>query len=202
MGEIKFMGTFGETYEGLFTKELQKEKPDLKGLLNGIIDDLFTKVKRRPIEETIEAVRDVTDAYVEEVGERPGITELDRMATLILNEQITDPHPDKMTREEYPIESGTQRARREYGRHQAKEINGRREVSLSWADEVGADGRDYRPQTRDNNRKMRDVLGGQPFTDKSVLKANRERKKRRRDAVKASPVRTIRPPSFPPRKVD
>lgn len=180
----------GEEYKGLFSSELQKEEPDLKGLLSEIIDDLFSKVKRRPIEETIEDVREVTDAYIAEVGEKPGVAELDRMATLILNEQITDPHPDKMTRDEYPIMSDSQREER------LKD-----EVSLVWADEVGADGRDYRPQTRDNNRKMRDVLGGH-LPNKAVIKANRERRKRRRDAVRASPVRTIHPPSFPPRKVD
>lgn len=185
-------------FTGLFTKELQKEKPDLKGLLNGIIDDLFSKVKRRPIEETIEDVRKVTDAYVEEVGERPGVTELDRMATLILNEEITDPSRMKMRDNEYPIMSDTQEARRKEGRHQRKGDSPSGEIPLSWSEEVGADGRDYRPQTRDNNRKMRDVLGVPP----PITKANRERKKRRRAAVKASPVRTILPPSFPPRKVD
>lgn len=129
-------------YDGVFSS-----CSDYKSKLHEIIDDLYYEVKSHPISYTIEKVRKVTDAYVEEVGVRPDVISLDRMATLILNEEITDTFPDKMSRDEFPIMSDTQREER------LKD-----EVSSVWADEIGSDGVDYRPRTRDNNRKMRSAL--------------------------------------------
>lgn len=52
------------------------------------------------------------DAYIDENGVRPPAHRLDELADYILYDELTDTHPDKMTREEYPIMSEWQRARR------------------------------------------------------------------------------------------
>ena len=101
---------------------------DYKSKLHEIIDDLYSEVKSYPISHTIEKVQKVTDAYVEEVGERPDVVSLDRMATLILNEEITDPNVYKISHNEHPIMSERQFQRRDES-----------EVSSVWADEVGSD---------------------------------------------------------------
>lgn len=52
------------------------------------------------------------DEYVSVHGLRPPAYQLDLLADYILREELTDSHPDKMSREEYPIMSEWQRTRR------------------------------------------------------------------------------------------
>ena len=163
-------------FKGLFTRGNYKTK------LHEVINALYAKVKTRPMQETIDDVRLLTDAYIEETGERPEVIALERMATLILNEEITDKNEHKMSHNEYPIMSDTQ-----------QDYRYDREVSLTWAEEVGSDGIDYRPQTRDNNRKMRAVLNGN-LRDKDARARNKERRKRYREFTKVQPVITYRLP--------
>lgn len=89
-------------FTGLFTRGNYKTK------LHDVINDLYAKVKTRPIQETIEDVRLLTDTYVEETGERPDTLTLDRMASLILRYDLTDPTPWKTRNTEYPTESDRQ----------------------------------------------------------------------------------------------
>lgn len=115
---------------------------------NARIDELWTatKVGNLPREQRFKAIEALTDEYVKATGKRPEPTQLDRLATLCLYEEVTDPHPDKMTRDEYPIMSDSQREERE-----------KDEVSLTWAESVGTDGRDYAKQTREYRRKLRNL---------------------------------------------
>ena len=62
----------------------------------------------------------------------------------LLRDELADTHPDKMTREEYPLLSDSQRDERE-----------KDEVSFVWSRDVGVDGRDYKMPTRENLRKLR-----------------------------------------------
>lgn len=50
-------------------------------------------------------IKSLTDAYVGTVGERPEPKQLERLADLLLYKELHDAHPDKMSREEYPIMS-------------------------------------------------------------------------------------------------
>lgn len=91
----------------------------------------------------------LTERYFEEHSEMPDTTVLDRLGTLILQDELADKHPDKMTRTEYPLLSDRQR-----------DTRGRDERSFSAAQDVATDGVDYRVKTRDSNRRMREVFGG------------------------------------------
>src|SRR5690625_1714088 len=68
-------------------------------------DDKPTPNKR------IEAADELIEAYIGKHGERPPKSILSRLATYILLDTLTDSHPDKMSREEYPIMSYGQTGR-------------------------------------------------------------------------------------------
>ncbi|MFB5690206.1 hypothetical protein [Bacillus cereus] len=82
-------------------------------------------------------IKSLTDAYVGTVGERPEPKQLERLADLMLYEELSNTHPDKMAREEYPIMSDHQLSRRHSG-----------EVSMKVAEEYGSDKRCYKPPVR------------------------------------------------------
>ena len=115
---------------------------------NESIDELWmqTKAGKLPRAERFEAIEALTDEYITARGKRPEPAALDRLATLCLYEEITDPHPDKMTRDEMPILSGSQEDERK-----------KDEVSQVWAESVGTDGRDYAKPTREYRSKLRNL---------------------------------------------
>lgn len=82
-------------------------------------------------------IKSLTDTYVGTVGERPEPKQLERLADLLLYEELSNTHPDKMAREEYPIMSDHQLSRRHSG-----------EVSMKVAEEYGVDRRNYKPPVR------------------------------------------------------
>lgn len=81
---------------------------------NAKINDLWAKTKagKLPREQRFAAIERLIDDYIAANGKRPDSRQLDRLATLCLYEEMTDSHPDKMTREETPVMSGTQYKRR------------------------------------------------------------------------------------------
>lgn len=109
---------------------------------------LFYLAKRSKTtpEQRIDRVKVMTDSYVEHTGLRPDHPQLDRLATLILRDELTDKDRMKSRNNEYPILSDDQLERRQS-----------EEVSLVLAMEVGSDGRDYRPQTRQNLRILKNL---------------------------------------------
>lgn len=84
------------------------------------------------------------EAHYAQLGRMPDSNVLERLASLILFDELTDTHPDKMSREEYPILSDSQREERLGD-----------EVSEKWAQDMASDGRDYKLPTRENLRKLR-----------------------------------------------
>ena len=115
------------------------------------INDLFTAAKTLDTsrEARLQAADDLVEAYVAHSGKRPQGNALERLATLILRDELTDTDRMKVRNNEYPILSDDQMRRREEG-----------EVSAILAEDVATDGRDYRPRTRDGNRKQREMTRG------------------------------------------
>jgi hypothetical protein len=110
-------------------------------------------------------------------GERPVTPSpdtalLERLADAILYEELTDTHPDKMTREEYPIMSMTQESRRRD-----------REYSLSLADNYDLDGVNRaKPERRHRTAKEH------RFVDKVARDKNRKRSAQYKRDTSAGPV--------------
>src|SRR5690625_4792438 len=67
-----------------------------------------TAVKRRT-----EQANALIEEFIDKHGKRPPASVCSRLATYILLDTLTDSHPDKMSREEYPIMTETQRKRRD-----------------------------------------------------------------------------------------
>ena len=64
-----------------------------------------------PPNKRIESANAIVEHYVEINGQRPPKGVLSRLATYILLDVLSDPHPDKMSRDEYPIMSYGQTGR-------------------------------------------------------------------------------------------
>lgn|SRR5690554_5790836 len=118
--------------------------------VHNAINDQFTQYKRNKTSraDRMAFVTAVTEQYFAEHDRMPPHTLLDRMATLILQDELADKHPDKMTREEYPLLSDSQADERY-----------KVERSIKAAQDVATDGLDYRVKTRDSNRRLREVFG-------------------------------------------
>ena len=118
--------------------------------MHGLISEEFTKFKRDKTsrEHRMQFADKLTEGYFTKHGKIPDGMILDRLATLILQDELADKHADKMTRNEYPLLSDRQR-----------ETRGRDERSIKAAQDVATDGSDYRVRTRDSNRRMREVFG-------------------------------------------
>ncbi|QYG88328.1 hypothetical protein [Bacillus atrophaeus] len=81
-----------------------------KTLLHEMITDMYTRTKEGNMSrlDRIEEITALADAYFDAVGEHPETKALERMANLVLYEELSDPHADKMTRDEYPFLSESQ----------------------------------------------------------------------------------------------
>ncbi|MGH1326197.1 hypothetical protein [Bacillus pretiosus] len=118
-------------------------------------------------------IKSLTDAYVEAVGERPEPKQLERLADLLLYEELRDTHPDKMTLAEYPIMSDHQLSRR----HSV-------EVSMKVAEEYGVDRRNYKPPVR-RKRTRKETWK----IDREAKSRNEERRKVYREFTRVSEIK-------------
>lgn len=118
---------------------------DFKGKLHDIITDNTELMKETPREERMKAMDELIDDYVEQTGERPDGSTLERLANLVLHEELSDSHPDKMTREETPILSDRMQAVRQEGRERKKNSAGvtTTEVPIEHGQNVATDGSNY-----------------------------------------------------------
>jgi hypothetical protein len=119
-------------------------------------------------------IKSLTDAYVEAVGDRPEPKQLERSADLMLYEDLSNTHPDKMAREEYPIMSDHQLSRRHSG-----------EVSMKVAEEYGVDRRNYKPPVR-RKRTRKETWQ----IDREAKSRNEERRKAYREFTRVQEVRS------------
>lgn len=163
--------------------------------INAKIDELWTKTKTgelRNRQMRFAAIERLTEDYISATGKRPEPAQLDRLATLCLYEEMTDSHPDKMSREEFPIMSEEQYMRRTEGRHvrrhdkNGKSLPNKTEIPLGAAYDYGTDGKNYRQPVR---RRL--------STDEAIrvdknLSRNIERKSRYNDFIKPGKVE-VRP---------
>jgi hypothetical protein len=146
---------------------------DYKTRLHEVITQLHAETKRGELPRTLRfsKIEKLTEEYFGKTGEWPDSIALERIANLCLYEELTDPNPDKITTEEYPIMSETQLARRREGKHRKKEANYRIEVPLGIAENYGTDGRVYDYPTR-RDRSERE----NSFVDTEAKSRNEERR--------------------------
>jgi len=76
-----------------------------------------TTVKRR-----IANASGLIEEFIDKHGKRPPASVCSRLATYILLDTLTDSHPDKMTREEYPIMSDNQAELRQRREHSISDV--------------------------------------------------------------------------------
>jgi hypothetical protein len=83
--------------------------------------------------QRIDLIRRLTEDYAAANDKYPDGALLERLADAVLNEELSDPHPDKVTREEYPF----------FSEHQL-EVRAAREPVTESMPTHGVDGRDHR----------------------------------------------------------
>lgn len=139
------------------------------------ITKLQTATKRGelPRELRLVKVEQLTEEYFAKTGEMPDGSALEKLADLLLYEELTDSNPDKMTANEYPFMSEYQFDRRD-----------NRESSVGEAiDNSAADGRKHARPTRRNRSDYENK-----FVDKKARIRNKERKQRYHEFTKVQPV--------------
>ena len=116
-----------------------------------VIDGLYTRLKAGEAalvdrQSRIKIIDGAIEDYFAERGKMPEAADLERLGSLILYEELTDPTRNKMSAQDSPIMSDSQYARRREGRHQRK--NSGREAGLNAAITFGVDGKNHRIPTR------------------------------------------------------
>ena len=120
----------------------------------------------------MQIVEDLTECYREAAGDWPDAKTLEKLTDAILCEELTDMHPDKITRAEYPFMSDWQLD----ARHE-------NEYADTLGEAHGTDGRKHSKPTR------RVRTGREHFAvNKHTKSRNLERKKKYREFTKVQPV--------------
>ncbi|UQZ84014.1 hypothetical protein SK3146_03226 [Paenibacillus konkukensis] len=106
-------------------------EPDNKLELDSLVERIVSRgITDRAVR--IRVIRAFLDSYLETGGERPAAAQLECLADYILQEELKDPDPYKMSHNEAPIMSAYQ-----------YDLRTRRETSLKIAEEIGSDGKRY-----------------------------------------------------------
>jgi hypothetical protein len=161
--------------------------PDYKSAFSAAVSELVNGVRAGLFPDRTErsrAINALIDEYIASTGERPDSAELERLTNAVLHEELTDKSPDKMSREEYPIMSETQLARRVAGVHQKKGTVQKGESSINLASDFATDGNEYRVPKR---RKR--TVDEQIWMNQNVKSRNKAR--REKYAKWSKPSRTI-----------
>jgi hypothetical protein len=147
--------------------------------LNEIIDDIRRKTKagELPREVRIAEIDRATEDWYRKTGDMPDAKQLERLADLILHEELTDGSNE--------ILSDTQIARRQEGKHTRKTDNPKIEVPFKIAENVGIDNRNYnKPIRRERSQRENE------YVDKAAKIRNEDRMKRYKEFTKIQPVIT------------
>ncbi|NLS42520.1 hypothetical protein EYH65_20465 [Bacillus subtilis] len=151
-----------------------------KALLHETIMEMYQRTKAGELtrQERIEEIMALVNAYYDSTGEQPDVAALDRMTNIIIHEELSDSHPDKVTRTEYPIMSDEQLARRKEGKHRKKNDNPRIEVPLSIGQNFGTDGKNHSYPVR-RQRSERESA----YVNKASLSKNKSRRRKYRKFI-------------------
>jgi hypothetical protein len=131
-----------------------------------------TKRGEMPRKERMGRIEALTEEYFAKAGEMPDGVALERMADLVLYEELTDNDRMKVRNNEYPFFSETQFEERR-----------KVEASFKLSEEHGVDGRNHKPPVR-RDRSNREIK----FMDKNARIRNKERKKKYDQFTKVQPV--------------
>jgi hypothetical protein len=144
---------------------------------NDIIADIKRKTKagELPREVRIAEIDRVTEEWFVRTGKLPDAKQLEKLADLILFEELTDPDIHKVAHNKYPFLSEYQMDRRD----------GRESVVGEAIDNSSADGKRHNPPTR----RVRSEYEKSSVDRKSKIR-NVERKKQYREFTKVQPVVT------------
>ncbi|WIL49628.1 hypothetical protein QP042_13725 [Bacillus bombysepticus] len=147
-------------------------------LINSLRESDSDAISNRDVRA--EEIKSLTDAYVGTVGERPEPKQLERLADLLLYEELHDTDRMKVRNNEYPILSDTQIQRRQEGTRQRKG-NGS-EVPLKAAFGLAADSLNHGIPRR-RKRTINEMLR----SDRAKSR-NKEQKRIYSEFVKIQPV--------------
>jgi predicted DNA-binding protein YlxM (UPF0122 family) len=147
---------------------------DYKAILHEFITQAQAETKKGALGRELRfgLLERLTEWYYEKTGEMPDGIALERMSDLCLYEELSDTHPDKVTRTEYPFFSETQFEERR-----------KSEASFKLSEEQGVDGRNHKPPVR-RERTNRELK----FIDKQARARNKERKHTYHEFTKVQPV--------------
>jgi hypothetical protein len=148
---------------------------DYKATLHEAITQLQAETKRGEMPRQLRLVKieQLTEDYYAKAGEWPDSVALERMADLILFEDLNNPSLTKMHDEEYPIMS-----ERQYDRRQSAEV-----ATGMRMDNNAADGGNHITPTRRNRTTYEDLL-----MDKRARSRNKDRKRKYHEFTKTQPV--------------
>ncbi|WP_051621245.1 hypothetical protein [Paenibacillus sp. UNC451MF] len=122
----------------------------------------------------METVQALIERYWEQAGKSPDSAQLERLTDYILQEELQDPDPYKMSHNDHPIMSAWQ-----------YDLRRQRESSLKIAEEIGSDGKRYSAPHRRRRSKV-EML----FMDEQARIRNAQRASQYAKATEAGPVVT------------
>jgi len=124
---------------------------------NARINELWAQTKAGKLDRRsrFAAIERLTDEYIAATGRRPDPSQLDRLATLCLYEEVTDATPWKTRNTEYPVHS--ERQREEIERH---------EVGMALLEYVASDGRKHEKPTRRKRSKAENAYMDRNYKSK------------------------------------
>lgn len=129
-----------------------------KTAIHELITEEFNRSKSENTsrEHRIDFANTVIEGYFSEHGKKPNGTVLQRLASLILHDEIKDTNAYKIRHNDYPFLSPRQERRRKgIGLAKTSRMG---EISEKALAEVAIDGRSYRSRTRTTNRKFRELF--------------------------------------------
>lgn len=92
--------TTKEYYRGFFVRDY-KRRFELE--VSNLLSTVDEKGNPPSIEFRKKAISELFAAYVEQTGKTPDGVQVQRLGNWLLLEELTNNHPDKVTREEYPF---------------------------------------------------------------------------------------------------
>ena len=98
------------SYEFTIGKHTQQAHDYVSALIDGAYSRKNAGNPTTP-SERVNSAQSICESYYAQVGQQPPSAVLSRLAWYLVFDEMTDSHPDKMTREELPIMSGGQTKR-------------------------------------------------------------------------------------------